>query len=210
MSLIDSTYFENVPLYIPNAANRNAGDYSFPNELQGIIDKYEKELLINFLGVELYNELMTVALDLPNADLKWQNLVNGEFYTFENVTYQFEGLLPIIAKFVYCKYLRDDEFHLTTTGVKRVNSDVTKDISYTNKYVKIWNEFLKEYQNNLYDVAPDIVFTWRGVGLDYFGNGNTETLVSLFTYLQHQNTLDSANFPDITFKVYKPVNTFGI
>lgn len=214
--IIDSSYFEKGELYIPNNRDLSAqpvGSPSTKSDVDFFINKYEPELLLNALGVTLYNELETANSDLPNAAQKWKDLVNGVDYTIDGVTRRWDGLIgagkqSLIAYFVYCQYLRDKEATFTTTGVVQNDANNAENYDPTRKYIKAWNSFLKQYQGGL-NRAPRIIYNSSGsVGLDYYGNKSKT--VSLYQYLADQNTLDDTAFPDFEFTLYESYNSFGI
>ena len=214
--IIDATYFQSGLLYIPNNKDISAAPTGAPssqNELEVFIDNYERDLLINALGVPLFNLLTTAMDDLPNADQKWQDLVNGTDYTINGKTYRWEGLKgynkqSLIAFYVYCQYLRNDESTYTTTGVVQNTAKNATNYSPTGKYIKAWNCFIEQYQKD-FNYSPNVIINASGsIGLDYFNNNDSKR--SLFQYLTDANELDVTAFPDFEFKVYELENSLGI
>ena len=210
--IIDNTYFQKGILYIANNRDVSASNApSVVSELDTFIDIYERQLLLNALGTVLYKELKTAMTDLPNAAQKWQDLVNGVDYVIDGKTYRWEGLKgynknSLIAFYVFCEYLRNDESVYTTVGVVKNKANNADNFDLSPKYIKAWNTFLRMYQSNTND--PMIVVNAFGhVGLDYYGGKNVQ--VSLYQYLIDQNTLDDTNFPDVEFTFYRSENTFG-
>ena len=84
-TIIDNTYFEKGWLFIPNNKDLNAEPTASPSaqsEIDFFIEEYERELLLNALGVTLYNELQA---ELPTpATQKWIDLVDGKDYTINS------------------------------------------------------------------------------------------------------------------------------
>ena len=217
-TIIDNTYFEKGWIFIPNNKDLNASPVGSPSAQSGIdffIEEYERELLLNSLGVTLYNELQTALLDLPASDQKWQDLVNGKDYAIDGKTKRWNGLKganqqSLIAFYVYCQYLRNDNSTYLTTGIAQNTANNAERSDPSPKFVKAWNRFLEQYQGNGYNYGyPTVIYNRSGmVGLDYYGQGNVES--NLFQYLTDQNTLTPTDFPDFEFKFYESYNTMGI
>lgn len=212
MSIIDATYFTKGHTFIPHSEDINPDTSSTKEntELKYFIEKYERELLINALGVTLYNELENAATPLSG---KWQKLVEGETYTVDGKEYRWEGLKgfnnSLIANYVYCMWLRHDESHYTTTGVIANKAKNAKDFDPTPKYIKVWNLFIEAYQGQQ-STLPQIIHNHYGdVGLDYYGQ-QKNVIRSLYQYITDKNNEDETNFPDAPFKFYEYQNSFGI
>lgn len=215
-NITDSTYYENGKKFIPNSKDVNAGDPNVPTvatELDGAITKYERDLLIGFLGITSYNELNTALADLPNADIKWQNLVNGTEYVKDSVTYRFDGLRgfekdSFVAFYVFCKYMENDESYYSTTGVTKSNAQNSNNFTPTRKYLDAWYIFLDKYQNEATHGEQTYIYDAYGsvVGIDYYKGANTNKLVTLETYLKDHE----ADFDGYEFTHYTGANSLGI
>lgn len=220
--LYDNTYFEKLEGFIPNNKDINArpvGSPSVQSEIDAFIKKYERQLMINALGVPLYNELQTALENLGSADQKWQDLVEGRDYVLDGKTYRWDGLRGFEKQgvgvfYIYCNFLRNDEFTYTTTGMVRNTSDNAPNAQFLNKYVIAWSKFIEQYQGklyycvrNLYRGTKTLTFEQSGVVYSYI---DEEVQSSLFQYLNDANELDPTAFPDFQFKIYAPVNRFGI
>ena len=214
-TIIDNTYFNKGWLFIPNNKDINAkpiGSPTVQSELDFFIEEYERELLLNALGVNLYNELQS-ELPTPSTQ-KWIDLIDGKDYAINGKTKRWNGLKGVnmqslIAFFVYCQYLRNDNSTYLTTGISQTTARNAERSDPNVKYVKSWNKFLDQYQGGLNSSYPTVIVNNRGmVGLDYYGNQNVES--SLFEYLTEQNELDNTSFPDFEFKIYETYNTMGI
>ena len=216
MAIIDTTYFLRGWLKIPNNKNINASPTDAPSvqtELDFFIEEYERELLLNALGVTLYNELQS-ELPIPSTQ-KWIDLVSGKDYTINSKTKRWNGLRganmqSLVAFYVYCQYLRNDNSTYLTTGIGQSTVNNAERSDPTPKFVKAWNRFLNQYQGNYYNNSyPSVLINRSGmVGLDYYGLDNVE--VTLYQYLTDQNELDDTAFPDFEFRFYETYNTMGI
>lgn len=216
-NITDNTYYQRGKKFIPNNNNLNTEISGVPNngsELDYFITKYEREFLIGALNITLYNELNTALDDLPNADVKWQNLVNGVEYVKDDVTYRFDGLRgfnndSMVAFYVFCKYMENDESYYSTTGTVKSNSANSSNFSPNRKYQDAWYIFLDKYQNNPYKHDPNYIIddcTGLIVGLDYYHTKDNQLLVTLETYLKDHES----DFEGYKFTRYESVNSLGI
>lgn len=147
-NLIDETYFVN-DINIPNTDRPNVS-----STLEAAITKYQKEVLIDVLGWELYelfSENITEAI--------YVSIIEGKDFTFEFNGKQIkrhwkglqnEDLESLIAYFVYCRWI-ESEITLTT-GIGEILSEtqVGTVISPRDKYVAAYNNMVRVY-GNIYD-----------------------------------------------------------
>lgn len=215
-TIIDNTYFTKGWLFIPANKDLNAepvGSPSAQTEIDFFIEEYERELLLNALGVTLYNELES-ELPTPTTQ-KWIDLVDGKDYTINGKTKRWNGLRganmqSLIAFYVYCQYLRNDNSTYLITGIGQLEAGNAERFDPSPKFVKSWNRFLEQYQGKLYNYDyPTVIYNRSGmVGLDYYGSDSVE--VNLYQYLTDANELDDTAFPDFEFRFYETYNSFGI
>lgn len=69
-------------LRLPNAEDVPATDFGTVIDtnitaLQKLIEETEEDILTNAMGIDNFNALQTALADLPNADQKWKDLING-------------------------------------------------------------------------------------------------------------------------------------
>lgn len=193
--IIDDTYFVYGISKVPNNEDVSAqseGAPSVRSELKVIIDSYERQLLLNALGVTLYNELKTATETTLVG--KWKDLVEGIDYTIGEETYRWDGLRgynkqSLIAFYVFCQHLRETELKLATTGVIRNVVNNADNANPRTMYNIAWYKFIEQYQKN-----SDIRCVQS----------------SLYQYLNDMNELDSLAFPDFRFKVFLTSNRYGI
>jgi hypothetical protein len=235
MDVIDDTYFETAELFIPNNKDLNAqpeGSPTAQTNLTAIRKKYERELLLNALGVTLYAQLVVALDDLGAADPKWDKLVTGSTYVIDGKTYIWDGLRgflkqSLVAFYAYSQYLVFDELTYATVGVVKNQSDTAVTADSTAKYVRSFGSFLEQYQGDLYQFRRNYSSMYSGkgygntcsAGKDYLGYLDSIELYKQFTrnvqaslwqYLNDSNELDPTAFPDFQFKIYAPYNRFGI
>ena len=127
-NITNTTDFQAGELKIPNAVSQNAGE-GVNGDLQAIIDKHEKKVLLAVLGKTQYDMLQTELADLGNAEQYWQDLVN-------------DHLKQMLQNYIYCKWLRFDEVKLTTVGAGKGQADGYGQSDTNTKYVERFNEFV--------------------------------------------------------------------
>jgi hypothetical protein len=196
----------NIPLAIsvPNSASNVS-----PNEtarLTELITVIEKSILLNALGVELYNLLQTALADLDNADQRFKDLVNG--LTYDGKVW--EGLdndYSLLAYRVYEMFVTQTNDSLSAIGVTKVNGE--NQALFTPKY-RIANanqKFIAKYQGE-YLMHPKR-YNVSGIDfIDWFGYGD-ETEVSLYRFLFDKQT-DYPEWKPEFFKAYDVKNSFGL
>jgi hypothetical protein len=228
VNLIDSSYFEKGNLFIPNNKDVNTSPVGSPtneSDLDFFVVEYERQFLLNALGITLYEELQVALLKLPfsedtnppsllTASQKWVDLVNGITYTNpQGVKKRWDGLKgfnkqSVIAFFIYMEYLRNYNERFTTVGVVRSDAQNATNYDATPKYIKAYQTFLEQYQSDVTTNPVAMVNEFSSVGLDWFGSEKAN--VSLLQFLTDSNDLDATAFPDFEFKLYREQNSFGI
>lgn len=196
--ITDYTYYLLGEYEIPNVKDISAEPVDAPSvksELEVFIDRCERDVLLDAFGPTLYNQLKTANDDLPNAAQKWKDLVDGADYTLDGKTYRWDGLKgyeknSLLAAYVFCKYLKNDDGRYTTVGIVKNKAKNANVVSPMRKYLTAWNNFLNLYQDDC----------------------KTNTVRSLWQFLNDYNKKDASNFPDFDdyFKFYKNLNPMGI
>lgn len=213
--ITDVSYYIKGELAIPNIKTLASISDNLPKSNDNVtatIQRYERELLINALGVENYTELSTQfeGVELKADALeKWKDLVNGKTYTNGDVTYRWDGLRQheqresLVAYFVFYHYLKQDAERYTGIGMQREKGKGSEEIAPINKLVDVWSKFVDRYQgyNNS---QPNVIRTRYGVGIDWRGSVDG-SFVSLYQFL-----VDNDDYGDYTFKLYENQNKFGI
>lgn len=221
--IIDSSYFKHGELFIPNVVNLNAqpkteATQKVKSDLDLFIDKYERELLLNALGVDLYEELVTICSDNLLEEVgneKWLALVEGETYQVNDETYIFDGLRgfqneSLVAYYVFCRWMENDDSVYSTVGTVRDTAKNAISVAASPKYIKAWNNFINKYQGKHRGTMPRVIFNPSGdIGLDYFGQEDVNR--TLYQYLSDKNdSSDPEPFPDFRFKLYRIKTSMGI
>lgn len=212
--IIDKSYFQYQPLYIPNSVEQpyiGTNTPSKADELTVFIDEKEKDLLLSFLGYEQTSELLDQFTEegawKPTALQKWKDLVDGK-EDWKGLRYESGGnKVSLIAYYVYFYFLGYDASTYSTTGVQQAQASNANTLTPSGKQVTAWSKFLRMYgwlqagYNN-----PMFFRNWNGLGMTWLGMNQDKNEVTLIEYLQKYP--ESYNSGFITY--YSPVNTFGL
>ena len=215
-TITDSTYYQTGIKFIPNTKLSGTPVVGVPvndtiEKLNSFIVENERVLLLSFLSVELYNELLSALDDIDNAILKWQNLVKGTTYTKDGVTYIFDGLRgfnfnSLVANYVFCKYLENDNSYYSTSGVVKIKDANADNFDPTRKYITNYNAFLNAYQDSCESYKEYYISNDNVVGVDYYGSKGDNRIVTLEAFLK-DNELDYEGYE---FRRFERLNSFGI
>lgn len=204
MYIIDASYFQ-ADKTIPNALELNSNVNTI---LEQFIDNKVRLLLKNALGYELFNDLdsnITDGVLNVGAPVKWQNFVNGVEYSKGAETLKWQGLKftegtikhSLLADFVYYYWLENEAIKNTGVGLVTATSKNANNASYNSKLSRHWNNFIIQYQGELYDYN-----TW----LFDFNWCKDNNYVSLLQFLKDNDT----DYTDATLRIYSFKNEFGI
>lgn len=211
-SIITYEYFnKNNDLYLPLAVQQinSSNSISAPNSQKALTDLItiiERELLLNALGLTDYNLLQVALLNLPIADQKWKDLVNGAEYDGK----VWDGLKAehsLIAYAVKYFYLNQNTQFITSVGVAVPNSENATTVNPDYKLVNCWTKFIEKYQGN-YNGCPDTYYKNGAFVTDWVGYDMDRINVSLYQFLIDKK--DDYSFETSNFLVYENKNTFGL
>jgi hypothetical protein len=198
MAFIDATYFKGEI----NIQTLPASDTS----LIQAIDQYEKEILIQLLGYKLYSLLIADCTNYVPATTKYQDLVNGKEFVYNDITYKWNGFKntdkqSLIAYYVFYKYVERDVTRLYGTGVGiSPNGNGWERVSPVNKLCAAW-----ERMRELYGKIPD---EYKGmspiIGASLPGVQGYEPTAYNFLYA------NITDYPDWIFTPQWNINQFGI
>jgi len=194
--IIDTSYFLNKSVFIPNVINQPNIGGNNPNKtdvLKQEIDEKEAKLLISALGFEQYSELISqfeINGELkPSALQKWIDLTNGK--TLENGK-RWNGLrysygskkISLIAYYVYFYFLSGDFSTYTTTGIQIANAENSENQIPNEKQSKAWNTFVKMYNgSNICGRNYNFFQNWNGIGMQWNGSNGESNEVSLYEFI---------------------------
>ena len=199
--IVDKSYFNkqnqlHIPLAVvePNTPN-NA------TELDLLCIKIEKEILLNALGLTLYNELQTALADIDNVVyVRWKKLVQGDEY--DNKLWNgLEEDYSLIAYRVFEQFTTDTNIRLSATGASKVNPENATVQTPAYLIATANQEFIRKYQGE-YLIEPNV----SGIFIDWYCD---EVEKSLYGYLIDKIE-DFPEWDATKFKIYETKNSFGI
>jgi hypothetical protein len=195
--------------YIPNRDDApNSDILGNEPELQGMIDKWEPEVLVELLGYDMKEEFIT-AIDwaatppalVVGADQKWMDLYKGK----EN----YRGIKELLVNYIFYKFMESDDDHYATVGTQKEDTDSATRVSMRAKAIQAYRRFFKLAIGNFYGVQSGIkpsiwgnmrVVLWSGFG---YGGSNFK---SLYEWLMSKST----DFQDWSPTDFRNKNYFDI
>jgi|TARA_R110000796_G_scaffold97887_2_gene205174 hypothetical protein len=217
MSIINPTYFESGLLYIPQPKAQYSANES-NNDLKQAITLWEADLIENALKPGFYRLILEqidpitgdVLVDAPD----WiKNIVDGELYSYENEEKHFKGLRKIIPAYVFCRNMADTYIDNGITGARRLKTSSAEPVSATPLFVRAWNVFVRNYQQEIFSFDNLPIFkTFRyGTLTDYyFNNDNEDVYTPFLEYVRQMTELVPEVYvlKQLNMKTYKLKNEF--
>lgn len=117
-------------------------------DLQYYIDRYEREYLIDLLGVVEYNAFIADLVGGVPTSAKFLTIYNplAEEINDHNITTY--GMKVMLQGFVYFHYVRDNMVGQTTGGSKRTESDNSTNITATSALIQArFNDSVEDFRS---------------------------------------------------------------
>lgn len=207
MQIVNKTFFQKenylfIPLSVADPSGSTIPDNA--TEIDNLCIQIEHDILLNALGLTLYNELFAltnVTIELV-GNLRWKKLIQGDEYD-EKVWLGLDNDYSLIAYRVFEQFNIETAIRLSATGAKQVQGENA--IQQTPKYlISTANQrFIKQYQGD-YLHNPIVV----GNFTDWFGCGD-EIEKSLYSYLLDKK-VDFPEWKQENFRIYETQNSFGL
>lgn len=206
MQIINRSYFSNQNnLYIPLAVSDPSSSPTNGGELDNLCIRLEREILLNALGLDLYNLVKNLTHDSINAggNLRFKKLIEGEEYDGK-VWVGLSDENSLIANYIFQEFVTRTQIRLSATGPTRVNAENA--VNETPAYLigQAYEVFLNQYQKRY-------CYAYNGLIQDSWYSSSTRVEVeqSLFSYL----TDKAEDFPEWSsekFKFYEMKNYWGL
>ena len=168
------------------------------------IARYEREVLTKCFGISFYNafkaqfdinETTGIWTLKSGADAKWEELLNGKEYTYNDkdcvwrgIVYSDAGETPntsFLAYYVYSKFVQQDEINHTGVGFVKDQAKNATIQTGRSKWAYAYNRFV------------DLV---QGCGIEK----------SLYDFIRESNELNKDTYPDWKGETFEYVNRFGL
>jgi hypothetical protein len=204
--IIDISYFnkEN-SLYIPLAVgDPNTGAPDNQGDLGSVCKRVEKEILINALGVALYDLLQTALDDnfVNPIYERFKFLVKGQQYDgkiWNGLDYEYS----LIAQRIFEVFNTENNIRLSAVGTVKANPENAILATPVYLIANANQNFVVQYQGN-YSLEPILR---RECFVDWYYNESV--FKSLYGYLQDKQG-DFPEWENTKFKAYPTKNSFGI
>lgn len=129
------------------------GEYDLPSScydnIEYYIDKYEKCILIDLLGAELYDLFIADLTALPSPQVPQTQRFLDIFDDFHidkgNCIMKSEGIKAMLVQFVYFYAIRDLSFKKTNSGVIRESVEAAQLILKGFNDVRSYNQAVSNY-----------------------------------------------------------------
>ena len=208
MNITTPSFYVN-DLEIPQAIAQPSIQSNTPTPNAKLIDcitYVERRVLLNSLGLLMYNELQTALSDLPASDQKWKDLVNGKEYDGK-VWIGLGNAKSLLCYAVRVEFLDQNSTYWSTFGITKPDAENAKNITPAFEIASTYQKFIEKYQGG-FSSEP---FRYYEIGVsfvDYYGNHNNVD-VSLFQYLR--DNIDVYGWSQEFFKGYEnTLNSFGL
>ena len=204
MQIINKSFFNNQNyIYIPLAVVDPSSTPNNATELDYLCEKLEREILLNALGLSLYNEIKalteTTIEELENE--KFKKLIFGDEYDGK-IWLGLDNDDSLIANYIYQEFVTQTDIRLSATGAKKVNPENATNQTPAYLISGASQNFIKQYQGE-YLTQPIITDNF----IDWYGCNGIEK--SLYGYLMDKQA-DFTNWKPEYFKIYETKNSFGI
>jgi hypothetical protein len=197
----------NIPLAIENPNVPSAiGSPTNATLLDNLCVEIEKKLLLNALGLNLYNQFQLALEDIDNVtNANWKRLLEGHEYDGK-IWIGLKHSNSFIANHIYETYISLTNEHLTSVGVSQLNVENSNLVTPSYKIANAHQSFIKSYQGGF--LKEPIVF--NNV-IDWWGQTN-ELEVSFYQYLRDKQVdfigLDLNNVK--IYSIEETKNSFGL
>ena len=187
--ILKLTTFQTGRLKIPHASSSpNGADRK--DEVQGYIDEFEREALVEGLGYTLSNQIITANGTpelLEAASQRIKDLVKGKTYKLNGIDVNWEGMkeYSFLAYYVFYKFLKDNVIGtFSTFGIERPEGKNSVSASPNLLLVNSYQTYFNKYQGDIY--ATEV---GKQRSLYHFLNDNKLTYpeVEQFTFKERMN-----------------------
>jgi hypothetical protein len=153
--------------------------------LNEIITYYQKPILTSILGEIEYNAFEDDLNGIVPASDQWTWFYTGKEYTYDSVTYKYEGIKDVLVRFIYYYWQKETASNLAESGQLRKNLVNSFQVVPAFKMSRAYNEAIEYIKNNR-TYSPTV-----------------------YNFLDHQQSLNSY-FPDWEYTQIEKINMYSI
>lgn len=152
--IIDKSYF------VGHIAIGQRSQLAVQEKLDFFIEKFEKELLLDVLGYDLYQDLLAGMQEIPIKQ-KWLDLLDGGTFWRQGEKREWAGLrnkkISVIASYIYYRYMEDIISVATGVGQVQPKGENGNVVYSYRKQVRIWNEMIHYLEDMDYFLRQHIL-----------------------------------------------------
>lgn len=189
-------------MYVIPHAERAPNEADNTELINAYIDRYERELLEETLGVDLYQEILENKEDYESAPDNVKNIVLGTTYNLSGKNVKWGGLSDMLTPYIFYRFLQDQTEIFGTFGMERPQGKNSKAVSSIPKATQAYRDFYDKYQGE--DEYVRVISTRTHFGFDY--GGNIKSNRSLYQFLNDNDEVYDVQF----FQIIENTNQFGI
>lgn len=128
-----------------------------------ILARAQKEFLLKLLGYQMYNYMLTNYTE-DNGDF-YDLLVKGTTYTYNGISYVFEGIKPALMRYSYFEWQNWNKDRLASSGSLKQNFKESQKVIPVQKMYTAYREMLEMVESAV-AYAPTI---WHYIETQYTG-----------------------------------------
>lgn len=189
-------------MYVLPHAERAPNEADNTELINAYIDRYERELLEETLGVDLYQEILDNQEDYESAPDNVKNIVLGTTYNLSDKNVKWGGLSDMLTPYIFYRFLQDQTEIFGTFGMERPQGKNSKAVSSIPKATQAYRDFYDKYQGE--DEYARVISTRTHFGFDY--GGNIKSNRSLYQFLNDNDDVYEVQY----FQIIENTNQFGI
>lgn len=125
-----------------------AGTPETESFLDDVIERYQPKILRNILGEIEYQNFVADFTDGVPGTTKWLNFLNGETYTYNSVSYVYEGIKPVLVRFIYYYWHLENMTIPGETGQLKPEYQKIRQVINPFKSVSAWNDAIDLVQGS--------------------------------------------------------------
>lgn len=213
VNIISISDFSNPFIVVANDVGEAVNPYE--TRLNEIIAEYQKEILLQILGPQLYYELENdKGGDLPISG-KWYDFINGKKYTKDSKTIDYKGIKKILTHLIYYYYNADVKLVPIENGEGALQYDNTKQVIPEAKMIKAWSiavdligydylcNFSPYYHLNFYSIY------WQPIEYYNYYQDIEKYKPTVYNFLNDEDET-SYTFDNWHFTNFEKINKFDI
>lgn len=126
------------------------------DKIDSYIDTYEKDLLRDLLGSELFDLFEADVTNYLPQTTKYLTIFNPINTNIDNIEIRSKGIKTMLLGLIYFEYERDNRYKVSNSGQSKNNLDSGNNDFDTHHLYQRYNEAVTTYQNIQYYINANI------------------------------------------------------